>query len=59
MLGFYSGFLVFFLGWVFWVGFFAPTLGTTIHDALTSEHHYENLLTRLSMVAGILHKIHR
>ena len=34
-------------------------LGITIDDALTFRLHYEDLLTRLSMVSGILHNIHR
>ena len=37
----------------------AKFLGITIDDALTFKQHYENVLTRLSMVSGILHKIHR
>ena len=34
-------------------------LGKTIDDALAFKQHFENVLTRLSMVSGILHKIHR
>ena len=37
----------------------AKFLGIIIADALTFKHHYENVLTRLSMVSGILHKFHR
>ena len=36
----------------------AKFLGITIGDALTFKQHYENVLARLSMVSGILHKIH-
>ena len=37
----------------------AKFFGTTIDNALTFKQHYENVLTRLSIVSGKLHKIHR
>ena len=36
----------------------AKFLGITSDDAITFKHHYENVLTRLTMVSGKFHKIH-
>ena len=36
----------------------ANFLGITIDDAVTLKHQYENMFTRISMVSGVLHKIH-
>ena len=37
----------------------AKFLDLTIDDALTFKHPYENVQTKLSMVSGMLHKIHQ
>ena len=34
-------------------------IGIIIADSQAFKHHYENALTRLSIVTGILHEFHR